>query len=97
VTIKLFVEGGGDSRVLKTACREGFAEFLLKAGLGGNMPRIVACGSRRAAFEDFCTAISNSQRALLLVDSETPVDSKHQKGDDNTLWKPWSHLVQREG
>jgi hypothetical protein len=35
VGMKLFVEGGGDSNDLRTACRAGFAAFLKKAGLTG--------------------------------------------------------------
>ena len=47
--MRLYVEGGGDSSTLKTACRAGFSEFLRKAGLRGYLPRIVACGSRTNA------------------------------------------------
>lgn len=90
VSVKLYVEGGGDSLLLKTACRSGFAEFLKKAGLAGKMPRIVACGSRQNAYEDFCTAVKKGDSALLLVDSETAVDANH--------WdKPWLHLLNRPG
>ena len=46
VTVRLYVEGGGDAKSLRTACRRGFREFLLRAGLGGSMPRIIACGPR---------------------------------------------------
>jgi hypothetical protein len=97
VAIKLFVEGGGDSKTLRTACREGFAEFLGKAGLKGSMPRIVACGGRGSAYNDFCTAVANGQPALLLVDSEAPVAAQHQPGDDKAQWMPWAHLAQRQG
>ena len=97
VAIKLFVEGGGDPKTLRTACREGFAEFLKKAGLKGSMPRIVACGSRGSAYSDFCTAVAKGQPALLLVDSEAPVAAQHQPGDDKGQWRPWAHLAQRQG
>lgn len=79
--MKLYVEGGGDAAALKTACREGFAKFLGKAGLAGRMPRIVACGSRADAYDSFCTAIRNGEAAMLLVDSESPVLSEAQAGD----------------
>ncbi len=46
--VKLYVEGGGDTASLKTACREGFTTFITKSGVQ-NRPRIVACGSRRNA------------------------------------------------
>jgi hypothetical protein len=71
VAIKLFVEGGGDSKTLRTACREGFAEFLGKAGLKGSMPRIVACGGRGSAYNDFCTAVANGQPARSNASAKT--------------------------
>ena len=57
VTIKLYVEGGGDSKALKTACRKGFRKFIEKAGLMGNMPKIVACGGRQKAYQSFRKAL----------------------------------------
>ena len=33
MTVKLYVEGGGDTRVTKAECRRGFAEFFRRAGL----------------------------------------------------------------
>lgn len=94
--MKLYVEGGGDSNSLKTACREGFAKFLQKSGLQGRMPRIVACGSRRDAYDSFCTAVANGEAAFLLVDSEAPVLAHHQQGGMEN-WSPWQHLADREG
>lgn len=87
VELRLYVEGGGDSKLLRTACRQGFSEFLGKAGLQGYMPRIVACGGRKQAYDDFCTALGNGEKALLLVDSEDPV----------TVVSPWQHLLIRQG
>ena len=72
-TVKLFVEGGGDSNSLRIECRAAFNHFLQKAGLAGKMPRIIASGSRKAAYDDFCTAIRNGEEAMLLVDSEIAV------------------------
>lgn len=95
--MKIFVEGGGDSSQLKANCRKGFASFLEKAGLKGKMPRIVACGSRKHAYDDFCTALNNGEEALLLVDSEESVDTGLQGTEDYEIWKPWEHLAQREG
>jgi hypothetical protein len=94
--VKLYVEGGGNSAALKTACREGFTTFITNSGVQ-NRPRVVACGSRRDAYESFCTAIANGDDAMLLVDSETAVSSVHQQGEDKSKWLPWSHLKQREG
>lgn len=100
--VKLYVEGGGDAAALKTACREGFSSFLVKAGLKGHMPRIVACGGREDAFDSFCTALKNGEPALLLVDSEAPVAAASQPGKitekvDRDSWLPWQHLLQRKG
>ena len=94
--VKLYVEGGGDAAVLKTACRHGFTRFITKAGLK-NRPRVVACGSRRDAYDSFRTAIANGEDAMLLVDSEAAVSEDHRQGDDPCGWLPWSHLEQREG
>ena len=83
VSIKLYVEGGGDSKTLRTACREGFGTFIEKAGLSGRMPRIVACGGRDEAYDKFKIAhASQDGTSLLLVDAERPVD---QAG-------AWEHL-----
>ena len=88
MSIKLYVEGGGDSKVLKTACRKGFRTFVEKAGLTGSMPGIVACGSRRNAYEKFETAQAQKDKsALLLVDAEGPVTAKGA----------WQHLKERDG
>lgn len=100
-TVKLFVEGGGDSKSLRTECRAAFSSFLQKSGLSGHMPRIVASGSRNAAYSDFCTALKNGEDAALLVDSETEVaninDGSNYNTTDPKTWKPWNHLVHRRG
>ena len=97
VTVKLFVEGGGDSRPLRDECRKGFRIFLEKAGLKGNMPRIVACGSRNSAYDDYCTAVKNGEMTVLLIDSEVPVSDASIIDPDNPgTWKPWPHLKNRD-
>lgn len=91
MSIKVYVEGGGDRKDLKTRCRQGFSTFLRKAGLEGRMPRIVASGARQNAYDSFCTAIHMAREDVfvaLLVDSEGPV---HQRD------APWIHLQQRDG
>ena len=95
--VKLFVEGGGNDKSGIIACQKGFSKFLEKAGLKGKMPRIVARGSRRSAYESFCTAIANGEDALLLVDSEDPVQATSQSGDNPEHWNPWLHLKNRQG
>ena len=86
MNVKIYVEGGGDTRALRTLCRRGFSEFFAKVGLRGHMPRIVASGGRRQAFDDFDTALSKAGAEdfiVLLVDAEAPV------APGNGVW---SHL-----
>jgi hypothetical protein len=90
VGLQLFVEGGGSGKDLRSACSQGFTKFLQKAGLGGSMPRVRPCGTRRAAYDDFCLALKCGQPALLLVDSEDLVYPAHSD-------KPWAHLAARQG
>ena len=90
----LYVEGGG-AAALKTECRKGFRAFLQRAGVRRE-PKIVACGTRRHAYERFCLALSAGDTAYLLVDSEAPVMAAHQAGPPDT-WHPWGHLKARPG
>lgn len=72
--VKLYVEGGGNSRAEQIECRRAFSELVRKAGLAGRMPRIVACGSRAEAFKQFTLALAQAtETPMLLVDSEEPV------------------------
>ena len=87
VDVRLYVEGGGDSKALHRRCAQGFNAFLEKAGFKGRMPRIVACGGRQAAYDRFRTACEQNVRALLLIDSEEPVQTD----------SPWQHLANRPG
>jgi hypothetical protein len=90
VSVKIYVEGGGDSKELRTRCREGFSKLIRKLGFVERMPRIVACGGREKAYDDFKNSITsarNDEYPMLLVDSEDPValDSC-----------PWDHLRARD-
>ena len=88
VSVRLYVEGGGDNKALRAKCRSGFRTFLEKAGLAGRMPRIVACGGRDNAYDSFKTGhASKVAKAMLLVDAEEAVTA-----DD-----PWQHLKLRDG
>ena len=88
VSVRLYVEGGGDNKALRAKCRSGFRTFLEKAGLAGRMPRIVACGGRDNAYDSFKTGhASKVAKAMLLVDAEEAVTA-----DD-----PWQHLKSRDG
>ena len=88
--LRIYVEGGGDAATER--CRMAFASFLAKAGFAGRMPKVLACGSRQDALEDYKAAVDDGSEAILLVDSEGPVDESCQAGDDFENWKPWKHL-----
>lgn len=90
VNVRLLVEGGGESKALRIECRRGFHDFLSKAGRAGRMPRIVACGGRQQAYDDFRAHLAHArsgETTLLLVDSEAPVADG----------SPWDHLRNRAG
>jgi hypothetical protein len=87
----MYLEGGGDSKELHVRCREGFRKLLERSGFTGRLPRLVACGSCNAAFEDFKTELGAKgtfDHVALLVDSEEPVADKDA---------PWDHLKARDG
>lgn len=85
--VKIYVEGGGDRAEQKNRLREGFQEFFKKAGLAGNMPRVVACGSREKAYDRFSDTVNEGdQAALLLVDAEERVNAP----------STWQHLKHRD-
>ena len=89
--VTIYLEGGGDSKELHTRCREGFRKLLERCGFGGKMPKLVACGGRSKAYDDFCTAHRNASQgsiALMLIDSEDPM------ADIETTWP---HLKRRDG
>ena len=91
--ITIYVEGGGDTATLKGQCRRAFSAFLEKAGFAGKMPKIVARGSRNAAYESYCIAIKQGNEALLLIDSEAPVQNI---SGNPSQWNPWEHLKIRD-
>jgi hypothetical protein len=93
----VYVEGGGRGKDLPIRCAEGFHKFIAGAGIQ-NKPRVVACGTRRNAYDRYCTAIKNNEATLLLVDSEAPVHEHHQPSKETPdRWKPWAHLLLRDG
>ena len=90
MSIKVYVEGGGDSNQLRRQCRDGFREFFDKAGLKGRMPKVIPCGSREKTYDRFCTAINDAEAGsfiVLLVDSEAAVTASDS---------PWEHLKKRD-
>ena len=88
MSVRIYVEGGGDQRRTLDACRLGFAQLFSKICRAGNRPKVIPAGGRRAAFDDFCTALKTHPNdfVMLLVDSEGPVHAGTT---------PWSHLKNR--
>lgn len=88
--IRIYVEGGGESKDTKAFLREGMSKFLQgvrEAARQRNVRwNIVVCGRRNAAVEGFAIALRQHANAfnILLVDSESAV----QTG-------PWEHLSGR--
>ncbi|NNB87154.1 DUF4276 family protein [Corallococcus sp. AB032C] len=88
--IRLYIEGGGDTRYGKERLRAGFSKFfgaLVDRGRSNNIRWVVImCGPRDAAFKGFKQALKDHPSAfnILLVDSEGPVNKT-----------PWAHLATR--
>ena len=91
VSVRVYVEGGGDSRRndTATACRRGFRELFEKLGLPARRLSVIASGGRRQTYRDFCKAVrqQTGDLIILLVDSEGPVVAPGA----------WAHLHARDG
>jgi hypothetical protein len=76
VKVVVYVEGGGRQRRTLDHCRRGFGELFEKVVREGDQPRVVACGDRRSAFDDFRDDVEAAREGFLalLVDSEGPVE-----------------------
>lgn len=84
---KIYLEGGGDkNKALAISLRNAMRTFLQRAGVT-RLPRIVACGGRTEAYKDFRIALSQKTDAILLVDSEGPVQESSR----------WAYLKRRDG
>jgi hypothetical protein len=97
--ITVFVDGGGDMPKLQQECRDAFKAFFEKLGYEGQMPRIIACGSRNLAYKMYRTSKSKGETAFLLVDSEAPIISPTNPDydpSDNLTWRPWHHIQNRK-
>lgn len=75
MSVRVYVEGGGDSGSSKAACREAFLRFFQKLSNLKLNPRVIASGGRMKAFQNFCDALqaNKGDEILLLVDAERPV------------------------
>ena len=91
MNVKVYVEGGGNVRELRSKCRKGFSSFFDKANLAGRMPQVIACGGRQRTYDKFATALRSASDQVfvaLLVDSEDPVAEgigpcRHLQARDN--------------
>jgi len=91
ISLKIYIEGGGEGKDLDIRFREAWTKFFKAAGLAGRMPRPVRGKGRMNTFDLFSTAAQNIQpneMPLLLLDSEDPV------AHNNTVWQ---HLKNRDG
>jgi hypothetical protein len=99
VKVKIYVEGGGDSKELHARCREGFRKLVERAGFTKRMPAFVACGGRESAYDAFKTAAGLSSAAtypMLLVDSEDPVEPPPGEEVHPESPTAWDHLKRRD-
>ena len=89
VAVRTYVEGASKAKSLKIRCRKAFSDLFREAGFENRMPKVLPCGGRNEAFENFCIAIRSPEEfvPLLLVDSEGPMS-----GSD-----PWAHLRNGDG
>jgi len=88
VSVKIYVEGGGDSKEQHVRCREGFRKLIEKAGFRGRMLAIIAGGGRESAYDSFKTAVATGAQApypMLLVDSEDPVQDEDTVPDSAAI------------
>jgi hypothetical protein len=86
VSVKLYIEGGGEGQLLDTLFRQGWKQFFEAAGLAGKMPSVVRGQGREQTLDLFATAVTRPRDGtlpMLLVDSEEPVEEGHSV---------WQHL-----
>jgi len=89
--VRIYIEGGGDSKDTKAFLRQGFSVFLSSLVSIARSKHIrwqlVTCGPRNAAFDAFNTSVRQNPQAfnVLLVDAEAEVRAT-----------PWDHLRARD-
>ena len=87
--VTLFIEGasiGPNSKAANRRCREGFSKLLEKCGFNLKMLKLVPCGPRNEAFDQFKIALkekSSGAHVGMLIDGEEPVKNSEE---------PWAHL-----
>lgn len=78
MSVRIYVEGGGDNKDTIRRCKEGFTSYCQKLAPLNRRPSIVACGGRQQAFDRFSAAFLRSREGeicVLLVDSEDRVSA----------------------
>jgi hypothetical protein len=91
VSSTIYLEGGGDSNEGRIRCQKGFRKLLERCGYAGRMPRLVACGGRGAAFEDFQIALARARKGDFVA---LWIDSEDRMKD---IEATWAHLRRRDG
>ena len=88
MSVRIYLEGGGDSKDGRARCREGSRKLLEKYGFRGRMPRLVASGGRDSAYDDFTTAHARAAAnyIAMLINSEDPVPN---------IDETWDHMRNR--
>ncbi len=86
---RLYVEGGGGRRDLKSECRKAFHILLENVGVQVTDIRIVPSGSRGNAYNSYCKHIARQGHGFtaLLVDSEHLVSDIEQV---------WQHVLKHD-
>lgn len=85
----IYLEGGGQTKDENSRCRMGFRKLLEKSLPNTPIPRLVACGGRQQAFDQYRVGRGKCPTyAGLLIDSETPMDD---------ISEPWDHLSKHSG
>lgn len=91
VAVRIYVEGGGDTARQQSPLRQALSTWIQRAlPEATRRPTIIACGPRRAAYEDFCRGVRANPDAfnILLVDSEAPLEPGRTR---------WAHVAARAG
>lgn len=73
MTVKIYIEGGGEGDRLSSVFREAWKAFFEKAGLAGKSPQVIRGGGRDQTWDKFRIAVAtrhSDELPLLLVDSE---------------------------
>jgi hypothetical protein len=87
---ELYVEGGGDRNPsLASECRKAFSKLFEQAGIQ-QKPRVIVCGGRKSAYDQFCDALAGDAEVWLLVDAE-------ELPTFGPSTSPWDHVKSRKG